>query len=196
MMTRSASPSNAMPTWAFCRFISAHICSGWTEPHPRLMLVPSGLQLIENTCAPSSDSTLGATLYVAPLAQSTTIFMPSNIIPLGIEVLTNSMYRPTASSIRNALPTLCAVGLMSSISPDAMRFSIRSSISSGSLNPVLEKNLMPLSSYGLWDAEMTTPASALRLRVMSATAGVGIGPTSRTSTPIEQIPATSADSIM
>ncbi len=35
---------------------------------------------------------------------------------------------------------------------------------------------------------MTTPASARILRVRNAIAGVGSGPTSHTSTPIEQIP--------
>jgi len=55
---------------------------------------------------------------------------------------------------------------------------------------------MPLSSNGLWEAEMTTPASARRLLVRNAMAGVGIGPTSSTSTPMEQIPAVRALSIM
>ena len=55
---------------------------------------------------------------------------------------------------------------------------------------------MPLSWYGLWDAEITTPASARMLRVRNATAGVGSGPTSRTSAPMEQIPDASAVSNM
>src|SRR5256885_14061332 len=41
-----------------------------------------------------------------------------------------------------------------------------------------------------------TPASARRLLAKNATAGVGMGPTSKTSTPIEQRPDVSADSIM
>ena len=55
---------------------------------------------------------------------------------------------------------------------------------------------MPLSSYGLCDAEITTPASALRLRVRNAIPGVGTGPTSSTSMPMEQSPEVSALSIM
>ena len=41
---------------------------------------------------------------------------------------------------------------------------------------------------------MTTPASARRLLVINAIAGVGMGPTKSTSTPIEQMPDVSADS--
>jgi hypothetical protein len=40
-----------------------------------------------------------------------------------------------------------------------------SSTSSGSLVPVAEKNLMPLSSKGLWEAEITTPAWSRSARV-------------------------------
>ena len=43
---------------------------------------------------------------------------------------------------------------------------------------------------------MTTPASARMLRVRNAIAGVGSGPTSHTSTPIEQIPDAIAVSSM
>ena len=71
---------------------------------------------------------------------------------------------------------------------------MRNSSSSGSLKPSCEKNLIPLSWYGLWEAEIITPASALRLRVKNATPGEGIGPTSNTSTPMEQIPEINADS--
>ena len=62
--------------------------------------------------------------------------------------------------------------------------SIASSMASGSLVPAPEKNLIPLSAKGLWEALMTIPASAFWVRVMSATAGVGMGPRSFTSTPI------------
>ena len=77
-----------------------------------------------------------------------------------------------------------------------MWFSMANSISSDSLQPSGPKNLMPLSEYGLWEAEMTTPRSARSERVSMATAGVGIGPTSVTSMPIETNPAVSAGSIM
>ena len=76
------------------------------------------------------------------------------------------------------------------------RCSISSSTSSGSLKPSLEKNLMPLSWNGLCEAEITAPASARRLRVRNAMPGVGIGPTSSTSTPIEQMPEAIAVSSM
>ncbi|EKD34854.1 MAG: hypothetical protein ACD_75C02162G0004 [uncultured bacterium] len=66
------------------------------------------------------------------------------------------------------------------------------STSSGNLKPSLENILMPLSWNGLCDAEITTPASARIEVVMKAIPGVGRGPTSRTSTPIEQIPAAKA----
>ena len=55
---------------------------------------------------------------------------------------------------------------------------------------------MPLSSYGLCEAEIMTPRSARIERVSMATAGVGIGPSSSTSMPTEVKPATSAVSIM
>jgi hypothetical protein len=70
-----------------------------------------------------------------------------------------------------------------------MSSSIRSSIASGSFIPSAEKNLMPLSSGGLWEAEITTPASAARWPVRKATAGVGTTPSRSTSAPAEQIPA-------
>ena len=74
--------------------------------------------------------------------------------------------------------------------------SIDSSVSSGSLKPSPEKNLMPLSGYGLCDALITTPAESRSARVRYATPGVGNGPQSSTSTPAAENPASSADSIM
>jgi hypothetical protein len=55
----------------------------------------------------------------------------------------------------------CDVGLSSK---EKISRSIASSWESGSLKPSPEKTLMPLSVQGLWDAEMTTPASNLRER--------------------------------
>ena len=77
-----------------------------------------------------------------------------------------------------------AVGAESSIAA-----SISSSIASGSFVPAAEKNLIPLSSGGLWDAEITTPLEAPRSVVRNATAGVGSMPASRTSPPAAVIPA-------
>jgi hypothetical protein len=70
------------------------------------------------------------------------------------------------------------------------------STASASFSPCAEKNFMPLSSCGLCEAEMTMPASARSERVRCATAGVGIGPSRRTSTPAATRPASSADSNM
>ncbi|MNP63369.1 hypothetical protein D3C76_1587560 [compost metagenome] len=55
---------------------------------------------------------------------------------------------------------------------------------------------MPLSSWGLCDALITMPASAWKVRVRYAMAGVGIGPRSITSAPADVNPASSADSNM
>ena len=55
---------------------------------------------------------------------------------------------------------------------------------------------MPLSSYGLWLAEITTPASARIDEVMKAMPGVGSGPHSITFAPIEQMPEAIACSNM
>ena len=55
---------------------------------------------------------------------------------------------------------------------------------------------MPLSSYGLCEAEIITPMSARIERVSMPTAGVGIGPVSSTSMPTEVKPETSEVSIM
>ena len=81
-------------------------------------------------------------------------------------------------------------------SPEPISSSMRRSISSGSLKPSCAKNLMPLSWYGLWLAEIITPASQRMSTVRNAMPGVGIGPTWITSTPIEQMPAASASSNM
>ena len=51
-----------------------------------------------------------------------------------------------------------------------------SSTSSGSLKPSRLKNLIPLYSGALCEAEMTTPPSASSSRTRSATAGVGTMP--------------------
>src|SRR3954465_8609252 len=55
---------------------------------------------------------------------------------------------------------------------------------------------MPLSSNGLCEAEITTPASHRIDAVMNAMPGVGSGPVSQTSAPIATMPDASADSNM
>ena len=74
--------------------------------------------------------------------------------------------------------------------------SIARSTSSDSLLPDAEKNLIPLSSNALCEAEITIPACNLSARVRYATAGVGIGPDRSTSTPAADNPASNADSNM
>src|SRR6187397_1636699 len=53
---------------------------------------------------------------------------------------------------------------------------------------------MPLSVYGLCEADTTAPKLAFRCAVMQATAGVGTTPQRTALTPIEFNPATRADS--
>ena len=72
--------------------------------------------------------------------------------------------------------------------------SISASSSSLSLVPALEKNLMPLSAKGLWEALMTTPASAPRWWTSAASPGVGITPAISTRAPPLVRPAVSAAS--
>ena len=60
-MTRSASPSRAMPMWAPRRRTSSRACSGCSAPTSRLMLVPLGFTPMGKTRAPSSWKTRGAT---------------------------------------------------------------------------------------------------------------------------------------
>jgi hypothetical protein len=80
------------------------------------------------------------------------------------------------------------------ISTDSRIAWISSSTRSGSFLPFAPKNLMPLSSNGLWEAEITLPPAAPSASTMRATAGVGTTPTLTTSTPIEASPAASAAS--
>ena len=53
---------------------------------------------------------------------------------------------------------------------------------------------MPLSSYGLWDAEMTQPSSAPSRPTSIATPGVGMTPAVSATPPAETMPSTSASS--
>jgi len=55
------------------------------------MLNPSGVTPTGITVAPSSHSTVGATLYAAPCAQSTTMRIPSSVRPRGKLCFTFSM---------------------------------------------------------------------------------------------------------
>src|SRR5262245_5284983 len=70
---------------------------------------------------------------------------------------------------------------------------MRSSTSSGSFVPPRANSLMPLSRYGLWEAEIIAP-SASRRDASNATVGVGTTPRRWTTTPSEASPATKAAS--
>ncbi len=61
MITRSASPSSAMPMAAPLRTTSRATCSGWSAPMLWLMFLPLGLIPSAITSAPSSPNTSGAT---------------------------------------------------------------------------------------------------------------------------------------
>jgi hypothetical protein len=91
MMTRSASPSSAMPRFAPVRFTSACNVCGCVAPTPSLMLKPSGLAPMDTTSAPSSWNTHGAIWYAAPCAESTTMRMPFKSRRVGNVLLQNSM---------------------------------------------------------------------------------------------------------
>ena len=80
--------------------------------------------------------------------------------------------------------------------PASTSASISASASSESLKPSGPKNLMPLSSAGLWLAEIMMPRSARMDGVKSPTAGVGTGPSSSTFMPVEVRPAVRAFSNM
>ncbi len=76
--SRSASPSRARPIVApRARPPRRPTRSGWVDPHPSLMLVPSGSQAMASTVAPRRSRTTGAMAEAAPLAQSTTTRRPS-----------------------------------------------------------------------------------------------------------------------
>ena len=70
----------------------------------------------------------------------------------------------------------------------------RSSVSVN-FSPLPEKTLMPLSSNGLCDAEITRPASKPIARVTYAIAGVGMTPAVVISAPAECTPRASSRSI-
>ena len=193
IITRSPSPSSAIPTSALNSKTFSRRSSGCVDPQFLLIFEPSGSTEIPMTSASSSRYTRGATSYAAPFAQSTTTFRPSSRTRESTVPLQNSIYRPCASSTRKTWPKFDALigesGALSCLSID-------SSIASLSLFASLSKNLSPLSSKALWEALMTIPRSPRIVRVMYATAGVGIGPSSATSAPADDNPASNADSSM
>src|SRR5688500_7514393 len=80
------------------------------------------------------------------------------------------------------------LGSATSVSTDASSCSV-------SFVPAPPKTLMPLSSYGLCDAEITIPASNPSVRARYATAGVGTTPALTTVAPSLVSPRASSSSI-
>ena len=72
--------------------------------------------------------------------------------------------------------------------------SISSSVASESLKPSPPKNLMPLSRYGLCEADSTTPRANPWRRISSGAPGVGRIPPSIASPPAAATPAATAAS--
>src|SRR5690625_1706150 len=78
------------------------------------------------------------------------------------------------------------IGRGKSSSSRSITASISSSCSSDNLKPSEPKNLIPLSSSGLCDAEIIIPTSAFITLVRYATPGVDITPNRITSVPIDK----------
>ena len=78
-MHLSASPSRAIPKSALFLFTTEANLVVLVEPPFLFTLVPSGLTFMGITSAPNSHKIVGPILYAAPLAQSITIFKPSNL---------------------------------------------------------------------------------------------------------------------
>ncbi len=103
-MTLSASPSSAIPMSAPVSSTLFLSSSGLSEPHSVLIFLPSGCTPIVTTSEPSSSNMIGDTLYAAPFAQSSTIFIPSRVMSQGNEFFAKTTYLPGASSILWAFP--------------------------------------------------------------------------------------------
>ena len=144
------------------------------------------------TCAPKVRKITGAIRLFAPLEQSMTTFKPFSLV--GALAMMWSMYSLSISPSLITRPTEEPRGFLLLSCSAATIASISSSTASGSLCPVCEKNLMPLSSNGLCEAEITAPALACSLLVKYETAGVGITPKRCASPPAEQMPAARAAS--
>ena len=162
------------------------------------------------TSAPRRRSAAGLVSEDAPCPVSSATVRPSKSMPCSrMERTACSMYISHASSTSTATPSSGPLGMAASASPAAlaratrpsrppslMNASISSSTASGSLKPSASKNLMPLYSGGLCEAEITAPPAALSSRTRSATAGVGMTPGRSAVPPALVMPATIAASSM
>ena len=192
--SRSASPSRARPTSAPLATTSAASDSGWVEPQPSLMLVPSG-SYGDGVARrrPGARRTSGATAEAAPLAQSTTTRMPVEVAPLEHLRPGGRCSRRRASGSADSRPDAVAGGGRGR-GPSAARTrssssSTAASVASGSLSPPAAKSLTPLSAKGLCEAEMTAAGTAALRPSARPPPGVGRTPRSTTSAPSLASPA-------
>ena len=93
------------------------------------------------------------------------------------------MYSLIKSKLYSDVPIFSFLAVNSSNFPDSIISSISSSNESGIFIPLLLKNLIPLNSNVLCEADITTLASAFNFLVKYATAGVGITPNNLTLAP-------------
>ena len=162
-----------------------------------LMLMPSGDALSTSTVAPSARSAVGAARNAAPLPQSTHHVQAVELTALervdeGRDVLVERaavLARHAHAEARRARRSGCA---------DRERRAAparpRARAARGSCARRRANSLTPLSAKGLWLAEITAAGRAALASAMCATPGVGSTPTSTTSAPSAQRPATSAAS--
>ena len=182
----SPSPSYANPM--FNLFSTTYFCKNsiCVDPHLSFIFIPFGLLFIILYLIPNDVNIFSATLYVAPLSVSKPIIKPSLFI-LSIFVSKFFLKKYTYSSIKSSqfsyTPILSLTAVSSSILPDSITSSISSSKLSGIFIPLLLKNLIPLNSNVLCEADITTLASAFNFLVKYATAGVGITPNNFTFAP-------------
>ena len=155
--TRSASPSNASPASAPHSLTNSQRLFRCVEPHPLFMLIPSGLSQVTNTFAPSFSRAFFAVTLDAPLAQSMAILSPSR--RTSVVDTAKSIYLSTKVLSSVQWPIRSCVARTTSSDLSRIIPSIRFSVSSLSLYPSPLKNLIPLCSKGLCDAEIITPAS-------------------------------------
>ena len=149
------------------------------------------------TVAPRRCSAAGVVWQEAPWPQSTATTRPSSLRPSSVSMAW-STYALRASFILMMWPTPAPVGSVSAAmaSSDMTQALISSSTASGSFIPLRLKNLMPLNSGGLCEAEMTMPPSSSFWTVSSATAGVGMTPQQCGRPPSAMMPAVRALSSM
>ena len=158
---RSASPSNATPrSKPFSRTYFPST-SMWVEPQLSLMLTPFGLSFKMVTSAPSFAKIFAAVALALPLAQSAATRIPERS-PSTVETMW-SMYCSTKVSPLRMTPSSSFHFKSYGRTWSSTISSISISSSSVSLKPSAPKILIPLNSYGLWEAESMMAASASEL---------------------------------